>query len=955
MIKTLKLDRWVLRLGLDDGMTGESLEVVILMRVRIVSGIEALGEALAGHLRAQDYKVTFKERNCHSLEICYRPGLDLAEVTRLVEQIKPLLPSVSSKRMNGADLELRLGDAKGLDAWDLKIHCDSEQLSGRLRGKLEPLGFDEFNVEIEAQERNQLLYGGAPSFARQVVRWFLHQEGISVKEQKAWGDGDDDIWLHLRDPAFEGEGVKARIGMELRGDDYEALFAAQAWLKDRGFTRSDVRPLDPQERPRFALELGKLAQDPVAAEELRSAIESFLFRQRVDFSRYPLEVEEEGEGQPQILLPLGALRSGELYPYAGDDPIRWEITVRSDSKERAETIREMLNREGYQRVRLESLPFGSTGFRIAWGDAGRDRVGALIHAEVEQQMKELGALDHFFLVVDDSLKGSQIEIDLPTVGIRDGRLLKRIRARCKDFEFSFKSPKPPDYGSLVGELRKMDFKSFDTDTEADITAPLIKYGGAPPSLVQHIADLVFQRTEQRCRLERAWGTSDDDIWLYLPNKPTTIIEEPPMAVEPDAWFQDQDQIPRPLLSVESDRVRIGHVLLPRRQGLRTPMVPQRSAFEHYCLSQRSAETLLHLAESVSLGEPVLLEGETSVSKTSIIMYLAMLLNQPIARLNLNGQTDTGELVGRFVPQNGASALPVAPVELYERADELSPDSQRILQRAAGRDLSPLEVQQIMAEERMSPHPWVWQDGLVISAMRKGWWVVLDELNLAEPQILERLNSMLEREPSIVLTENDNSFIGNGGEPVHPDFRIFATMNPAEYAGRSPLSPAYRDRWRGHRFVTLPGEADYHAMLRFLVFGVQPDVVLRGRSYLGGQGRAPYPRLAEVPEIEGFLRALSRFQAALEGATGTGGRSAALGARRRERYVFSRRGLLSIIDYLNSSLAQEDPLYAMRVALLRTYLSRVSSEADRSVVIRLLDAAGIGPNTWELKANGDLSG
>ena len=34
------------------------------------------------------------------------------------------------------------------------------------------------------------------------------------------------------------------------------------------------------------------------------------------------------------------------------------------------------------------------------------------------------------------------------------------------------------------------------------------------------------------------------------------------------------------------------------------------------------------------------------------------------------------------------------------------------------------------------------------------------VNLAEPQILERLNSVLEPNPSLVLTECDNSVIGN---------------------------------------------------------------------------------------------------------------------------------------------------------------------------------------------------
>jgi MoxR-like ATPase len=361
-----------------------------------------------------------------------------------------------------------------------------------------------------------------------------------------------------------------------------------------------------------------------------------------------------------------------------------------------------------------------------------------------------------------------------------------------------------------------------------------------------------------------------------------------------------------------------------------------------------------VAESVALREPCLLEGETSVSKTSIIQFLAMLLGQPLVRLNLNGQTDTGELVGRFLPHDVTSDLPVDPRELQAQAHLLEPESQMILQRASseGRELTQVEVQQIMANERMTAHPWRWQDGLVVEAMREGWWIVLDELNLAEPQILERLNPVLEREPMLVLTEHDNSVIGRGGTPVHPDFRIFATMNPAEYAGRSPLSPAYRDRWRGYRFVDPPTEGDYHAMLAFLVDGQQPDVLLRGRKFTGTPQAPAFGQLAEIPGIDGFLLALARFHSALESAVRNPEehRQAHLGVRRQERYIFTRRGLLAVMDCLAGALGTAtSPEEAMRVALLRYYLGRVATPSDRATVARLMDAAGIGLNTWSIGA------
>ena len=238
--------------------------------------------------------------------------------------------------------------------------------------------------------------------------------------------------------------------------------------------------------------------------------------------------------------------------------------------------------------------------------------------------------------------------------------------------------------------------------------------------------------------------------------------------------------------------------------------------------------------------------------------------------------------------------------------------------------------------------------MIVTAMRRGWWVVLDELNLAEPQILERLNPVLERYPSLVLSEHDNTVIGSADNPVHPAFRVFATMNPAEYAGRSALSPAYRDRWRGYRYVQPPGESEYLDMLRFLVYGQQPNIKTVGGEFSGAQQEAPLAMLADVADIDAFLRAIARFHAALEEAVGRKGptRGGGLGARRREGYVFTRRGLLAVMDYLASALATDGgSVRSMRAALARYYLGRVAQGSDQRVVARLLDAAGIGPTTW----------
>jgi hypothetical protein len=339
----------------------------------------------------------------------------------------------------------------------------------------------------------------------------------------------------------------------------------------------------------------------------------------------------------------------------------------------------------------------------------------------------------------------------------------------------------------------------------------------------------------------------------------------------------------------------------------------------------TAETLAHLAAAVALREPCLMEGETSTSKTSTVLYLAALLRQPVVRINLNGQTDTGELVGRYVPRSDDKVT-------RWQGDKVTEES-----GAASVTLSPGHPVTLSSS-------WRWQDGPVVLALKRGWWVLLDEVNLAEPQILERLNSVLEREPMLVLTEHDHSAFGPGGGPVHADFRVFATMNPAEYSGRSVLSPAYRDRWRAHRFIPRPGEAEYRAMLEFLVFGRQPEVTVLGRTYPGAQHAAPLAALASWPEIRTLLPALASFHTALENASGHGEDTARLGARRKERYIFTRRGLLSFVEYLASpfGLGGGAPSRrAVREALLRYYLGRVSSPADQRTIVQLLEAAGLG--------------
>ena len=87
----------------------------------------------------------------------------------------------------------------------------------------------------------------------------------------------------------------------------------------------------------------------------------------------------------------------------------------------------------------------------------------------------------------------------------------------------------------------------------------------------------------------------------------------------------------------------------------------------------------------------------------------------------------------------------------------------------------------------------WQDGALVTAMKNGDILLIDEISLAEDAVLERLNSVLEPGRTLFLAERggdnqDNVIV------AHPRFRVVATMNPGGDFGKKELSPALRNRF-----------------------------------------------------------------------------------------------------------------------------------------------------------------
>jgi midasin len=82
------------------------------------------------------------------------------------------------------------------------------------------------------------------------------------------------------------------------------------------------------------------------------------------------------------------------------------------------------------------------------------------------------------------------------------------------------------------------------------------------------------------------------------------------------------------------------------------------------------------------------------------------------------------------------------------------------------------------------------EGSLVKALKEGHWLLLDEINLASSETLERLSSVLDAETgTLSLTERGDT------EAIvrHPEFRLFACMNPPTDFGKKDLPPAIRYR------------------------------------------------------------------------------------------------------------------------------------------------------------------
>ncbi|KAG9231753.1 P-loop containing nucleoside triphosphate hydrolase protein, partial [Amylocarpus encephaloides] len=203
-------------------------------------------------------------------------------------------------------------------------------------------------------------------------------------------------------------------------------------------------------------------------------------------------------------------------------------------------------------------------------------------------------------------------------------------------------------------------------------------------------------------------------------------------------------------------------------------------------------------------EPVLLVGETGCGKTTVCQMLAEAFRKDLNIVNAHQNTETGDLIGAQRPvRNRAAVLGQLEKDLVSALKvlgrDLGTDANFDDILAAYTSLPSTDIVSVPQELRDSISSlqskakalFEWSDGSLVHAMKQGQFFLLDEISLADDSVLERLNSVLETQRTILLAEKgvEDSFV-----QAKQGFQFFATMNPGGDYGKRELSPALRNRF-----------------------------------------------------------------------------------------------------------------------------------------------------------------
>lgn len=247
--------------------------------------------------------------------------------------------------------------------------------------------------------------------------------------------------------------------------------------------------------------------------------------------------------------------------------------------------------------------------------------------------------------------------------------------------------------------------------------------------------------------------------------------------------------------------------LPVLEDVGHPLVPDECSYYRRRIQGKKTDIQVFTYDLARDRQPglqhLLLKGLPGVGKNQAIKHICAKTNRPLVRIPVGGGIRYEDLVGHYSPTKDGE----------------------------------LE----------------WVDGILTTAVRYGYMVVLDEVDMMSGDISSPLHQITEDADSQELV------IRQTGEVVkpHPEFRVAATRNPG-FAGAKEMNDAFADRFSEHEVGFLNEEAEVKVLTNE-VDGLS-DTEIRPVVQYAGELRDRYPTELDLIVTTRALKRIGGYMA-----------------------------------------------------------------------------------------------
>lgn len=333
-----------------------------------------------------------------------------------------------------------------------------------------------------------------------------------------------------------------------------------------------------------------------------------------------------------------------------------------------------------------------------------------------------------------------------------------------------------------------------TPREAHKFVKMMKAASQHSSIENKFSDI------QICQLLSLGRFYDDELKLG-------IIQNINAAVKRQV-FTENEEIPE--FTIEN-----GNILTSKNVSINSPIGIQSYMNDINHLTKSEKQLFEFLILNTDEYTPLIVQGPTASGKTFSIQLFAKILGKNLKVLQMNQEINSSFIVGSYNPSKNLSSsdifelrnalelissMPYLPDKFQEKLQNIEIEKWKLS------DFLELkkEVEKLMKSKKLDESNinnasefinkvnstlLIFKhinrsDSIIVEALKKGDWLLLDGIENATSDLLDRLSSLLDDPPVLNLYERGTDYIfsmkpdpNNKTKLIDPNFRLFITYNP----------------------------------------------------------------------------------------------------------------------------------------------------------------------------------